>query len=191
MIPDVPVFLDSPMAIKVTNLYASFTDEHKLSAKECNDIFSVAQFTATVEESKQIDRLRSPSIIVAGSGMADGGRVLHHFQHFISDARNTIAFVGYQAESTYGQTLVEGAKEIELYGKEYKVKAHIKTIGNLSAHADSNEILEWIGYFKNAPKKVFLTHGEIASAQSLKKKIEERFGWTVLIPKYAESFDLD
>jgi metallo-beta-lactamase family protein len=191
MLPEIPIFLDSPMAIKVTDLYSNFLDEHKLSAQQCTDIFSIAAYTPGVEESKHIDQHKGPCIIIAGSGMAEGGRVLHHLEHFISDARNAIVFVGYQANATHGQDLIKGAKEIELYGKSYKVNATIKTIGNLSAHADYHEILEWLSYFENKPKKVFITHGELASAQSLKKKIEERYGWTVVVPKYLESFDLE
>lgn len=190
-IPNIPIFLDSPMAIKVTNLYCNFLDEHKLPDGICNNIFDIATFTATVEESKLIDRIKGPAIIIGGSGMADGGRVLHHFQHFISDPKNTIAFVGYQGEGTHGRTISSGEKEVELYGKVYKVRAKITTVGNLSAHADYNEILEWLSYFEGAPKKVFMTHGQIEAAQSLKNKIEERFGWSVVVPKYAESFDLD
>lgn len=190
-IPNIPIFLDSPMAIKVTDLYCNFNDEHTISPSHCNAIFHVATYTPSVEESKQIDRINGSAIIVAGSGMADGGRMLHHFQHRISDAKNTIVFVGYQAVGTEGRALVDGAKELEIFGKLYEVHAQIKTIGSLSAHADSDEILEWLGYFESSPKKVFITHGEVESAQSLKKKIEDRFGWSVLIPKYLDSFDLD
>lgn len=190
-IPEIPIFLDSPMAINVTKLYASFSDEHKLSPALCKEIFSVATYTPTVNESKQIDEAHNSSIIVAGSGMADGGRVQHHLQHFISNPKNTVVFVGFQAEGTDGRALVDGAKDIEIYDKVYTVRANIQMIDSLSAHADYSEILEWLGYFECAPKKVFISHGEAASAQSLKKKIEELFGWSVEIPTYLESFDLD
>ncbi|MBY0109491.1 MAG: MBL fold metallo-hydrolase [Candidatus Babeliaceae bacterium] len=191
LIPDIPIYLDSPMAIKVTDLFCKFTDEHKVPASICKDVFNIATYTPTVEESKQLDQLNRPAIIIAGSGMADGGRVMYHLQHYISDAKNTIAFVGFQAPGTKGHLLVEGLKEIRIYGTYYPVKAEIKTIEMLSAHADYNEILDWLSYFKNQPKKIFLNHGELESAGSLKKKIEERFGWSVVIPKYLESFTLD
>ncbi len=110
---------------------------------------------------------------------------------FISDRKNTVLFVGYQAEDTLGRALTDGAKEIKIFGKSYKVRAAIKKIDMLSAHADYNEILDWLSHFETSPKKVFVTHGEIEAAQLLKEKIEERFGWSVVIPKYSESFDLD
>jgi len=190
-IPDIPIFLDSPMAISVTNLLCKFKDEIKLSSQLCTDICGIATYTRTREESMQIDRAEGSSIIIAASGMATGGRVLHHFRHFISDSKNTILFVGFQEKSTIGRALVDGAKAIKIHGKMYPVNAEIKIIEMLSAHADCNEILEWIGYFESSPKKVFVTHGEIESAQSLKKKIEERFGCPVVIPKYSQSFELD
>jgi len=190
-IPKIPIFLDSPMAIRVTDLFCDFTEELSLSQHLCDDIFDIATDTPTVQQSKRLDKLKRSAIIIAGSGMATGGRVLHHFKHFISDDKNTILFVGYQAEDTEGRALVEGAKEITIYDKRYKVRAKIKTINTLSAHADYNEILEWLSYFKTTPQKVFVTHGEKEASNSLKEKIKERFGWTVIIPKYSESFELD
>lgn len=189
-IPDIPIFLDSPMAIKVTELYCNFFSEHKLPPLKCKNIFDVAQYTRTAEESKAIDHIDHPAIIIAGSGMADGGRVIFHLQRFVSDAKNTILFVGFQAKGTPGHALVNGAKEIKIHNKVHPVHAEIKKIDSLSAHADYNEILEWLSHFENSPKKVFVTHGELEAAQALKQKIEERFGWLVVIPKYLESFDL-
>ncbi len=191
IIPDIPIFLDSPMGIHVTDLFCKFIDEHTLPASVCKDVFDIATYTSTPEESKQLDHLEHPAIIIAGSGMADGGRVIYHLQHYISDEKNTVIFVGFQAKGTKGRILVDGAKEIRIYGKFYTVSADIKSIKNFSAHADYNEILEWLSYFEKAPKKVFLTHGELESAQALKEKIEQRFGWSVVVPKYLESYDLD
>jgi metallo-beta-lactamase family protein len=190
-IPHIPIFLDSPLAIKVTDLLCDFKDEYELSAALCKDIFSIATYTRTVEESKEINHVERPAIIIAGSGMADGGRVLFHLEHFISDPKNTVLFVGYQAEGTEGHALVNGAKIIKIHGGAHTVQAEIKALDTLSAHADYEEILAWLGNFENKLKKVFVTHGEIGAAQSLKKKIEERFGWPTVIPKYLESFDLD
>jgi len=123
--------------------------------------------------------------------MADGGRVLHHFKHFIFDAKNTILFVGFQAEGTTGRALVEGADKIKIDDRWYMVHATIKIINSFSAHADYEEILEWLSSFNQGIKKVFLTHGELEASESLQKKIEERFGWSVVIPKHLQSFDLD
>ncbi len=191
IIPDIPIFLDSPMGIKVTDLFCKFKEDLTLPASLCKEIFNTATYIHTVEESKQLDQITQPAIIIAGSGMANGGRVMFHLQHFISDAKNTVAFVGYQAKGTQGRFLVEGSKELRVYGISYTVRAEIKVITAFSAHADYKEIIEWLGYFGKPPKKIFLTHGEIESAESLKKKIEEQLGSTVVIPKYLESFDLD
>jgi metallo-beta-lactamase family protein len=189
-IPDIPIFLDSPMAIKVTKLFCKFSEDHTLSTR-CKDILYVATYTPTVDDSKELDSLQGSAIIVAGSGMVEGGRMLHHFQKYITDPKNIIVLVGFQAYGTRGHDLEMGTKEINLYGKMFEVHAQIETVDLFSAHADSNEILEWLKHFQQVPKKVFLTHGELESAQALKKKIEERFGWTVIIPQYQDSFELD
>ncbi|MCX5924594.1 MAG: MBL fold metallo-hydrolase [Candidatus Dependentiae bacterium] len=191
IIPEIPIFLDSPMATKVTQLVCVFKDEHKVSSELCSNAFNIATYISTVEQSKSLDHIVGPAIIIAGSGMADGGRVLHHFKHFIYDEKNTILFVGFQAEGTNGRALVEGAEKIKIDDRWYMVYATIKIINSLSAHADSAEILQWLTSLQTSPKKVFLTHGELQASQALKKKIEDRFGWSVVIPKYLESFDLD
>ncbi len=191
VIPDIPIYLDSPMAISVTDLFCQFSNEHKLSSSLCAKVFDDVIYTRNVKESKKLDRLKRPAVIISGSGMADGGRVADHFKQYIPHAQNTVIFVGYQAKETRGRALIEGAKDIKIRGKSYPVHAAIKKINSLSAHADYDEILEWLSYFEKKPKKVFLTHGEIESALALQKKIEERFGWSVVIPKYLDSFDLD
>jgi metallo-beta-lactamase family protein len=190
-IPDVPIYLDSPAAIKATDLFCGFTNEHKLPLRICEEAFNVATYTPTAQESKKLDRMKHSASIVAGSGMANGGRIIHHFKRYISDPKNTVLFVGYQAEETNGKALVGGAEKIKIFGKTYKVRAHIKELNTFSAHADYNEILEWLGHFESPIKKVFITHGELESAISLKAKIEDRFKWPVVIPQYEQSFDLD
>ncbi len=190
IIPDIPIFLDSPAGIRVTELFCKFKEDLNFPASLCKDVFNTATYIDSVEESKRLDDITKNGIIIAGSGMADGGRVMYHLEHFISNAKNTIAFVGFQAQGTKGHLLVEGAHEIRIFGIVYPVHAEIKTIDTLSAHADYEEILQWLAYFERPPKKIFLTHGEIESAQALKQKIEARFGWSVVIPNYLESFDL-
>ncbi len=189
-IPDIPIYLDSPMAIKVTNLFCKFKDELKVPFDICKKAFDMAIFTDSVEQSKKIDHKEGPMIIIAGSGMATGGRVLYHFKRFISDKKNTILFAGYQAAGTTGRSLVNGEKEVEIDGHKYPVHADIEKIGMLSAHADYNEILQWLEHFTKAPKKTFLTHGELKAAQSLQEKIEKKFAWDVVIPEYADLFEL-
>lgn len=190
IIPKIPIFVDSPMATNVTELFFSFPEEHKLSPELSKNVFNIASYVHSTEESKSIDHHQPPVIIIAGSGMAEGGRVLHHFKHFISDTKNTIVFVGFQAPGTHGYSLINGVDQIEIDDVWYPVHAQIKTIDSFSAHADYSEILQWLSSFQTKPK-VFLTHGQLESAQFLKKKIEDRFGWSVVIPKPLESFELD
>lgn len=189
-IPKIPVYLDSPMAIHVNNLFSTFKDEHTLSPSMIKDVFDVAAYILTAQESKSIDYIKGPAIIIAGSGMADGGRILDHFTHFITNEKNSVVFVGFQGDGTHGKALVDGADKINIYGQWYPVRATIKMIHGFSAHADFNEILEWLSFLEKAPKKIFVTHGELQASLSLQKKIKERFGWDVIVPKYLESFDL-
>ena len=191
IIPDIPIYLDSPMAKSVNDVFCDFAEDCIVPVDLCKDILNVATHTNTVEDSKRLDALKGPAIIVAGSGMMDGGRMTHHLQKYVSDPKSTVVLVGYQAVGTMGRDLVDGVKKIHIFGKRYEVHAKIKMINLFSAHADYKEILEWLGHLERAPKTIYLTHGELASAQSLKTKIEQRFGWTVVIPKYQESFDLD
>lgn len=188
---NVPIFLDSPSGIRITDFFCKFSEEYSISPSVCEAALSVATATPSVEDSKKIDHLRTSAIIIAGSGMADGGRIPYHLQQFISDAKNTILFVGYQAKGSKGRYLIDGEKKIRIHGNEYPVHAQIRSIRGLSAHADSQEIIAWLEHFETKPKKVFLIHGEPEAAQALKKKIEARFGWLVIIPKYLESSELD
>ena len=191
IIPDIPVFLDSPMAISVTKLFCDFKEDYTLPVDLCQDILHTATYTRTVDESKHLENLKGPAIIIAGSGMMEGGRMLHHLQNYISDPNSTLVLVGYQASGTRGSDLFGGAKQIKLFGRMYDVLAKVKVLDLFSAHADYKEILEWLAHFQKAPKKVFLTHGELEAAQALKVKIEQRFGWDVVVPKLKESYDLD
>jgi metallo-beta-lactamase family protein len=191
IISDIPIFLDSPMAISVTQLFCDFKDDYTIPVSACKEILTCATFIRTLEESKSLDHLAGPAIIIAGSGMMEGGRMLYHLQKYISDPKNIVVLVGYQAVNTSGNSLAEGAKEIKIFGKTYEVRAQIKTVDLFSAHADYDQILEWLGHLEEGPKKIFLTHGDFKAAQSLKEKIEQRYGWSVIIPKYKESFNLD
>lgn len=189
-IPDIPVYLDSPMAINATEILCKFKNEHKLSNQLCSDVCSVAKYTRDVEESKRLDQSTMPSIIISASGMATGGRVLHHIKYFVSNPKNTILFAGYQVGGTRGDRMVKGEKQIKIHGEYFPVKAEVINLSNFSAHADYSEILLWLRNFKKAPRKVFLTHGELTSALSLKEKIENEFDWEVIIPGYLYSEEL-
>jgi metallo-beta-lactamase family protein len=189
-ISDLPVYLDSPMATDVTDLYCRLSAEHRLSDEECALMCRTAKFVNTPDESKTLDHEQSPKIIISASGMATGGRVLHHMKAFISDSRNTILFTGFQAVGTRGQTLVQGIERIKIHGKYFPVRAEIVNQDALSAHADYQEILGWLKNFKSAPKEVFLTHGEPLASDSLRQKIEETYKWKCKVPEYFESVNL-
>lgn len=189
-IPNLPVFLDSPMATNVTKLLCHYKDEHRLNEEQCKNACEVATYVNTPEESKRIDNSRMPSIIISASGMATGGRVLHHLKAFAPDERNTILFSGYQAGGTRGARMMNGEREIKIHGQIIQVRAHVEAISSLSAHADYQEILQWLENFKKPPKQVFITHGELDAATALKEKIEEKFHWKCSIPKHLKKVDL-
>jgi metallo-beta-lactamase family protein len=185
-IPDVPVYLNSPMAISATQLYHDYVSEHRLSAEQSDAACSVAQMVNTADESRALNRLPGPMIIVSASGMATGGRVLHHLKVFARDERNMILLPGFQAAGTRGAALAGGESEIKIHGQYVPVRAEVVKMDNMSAHADYREILEWLRGFKQPPKRTFVTHGEPAAADEMRRRIEETFGWTVSVPEFGE-----
>ena len=189
-IPDIPVFLNSPMAISATELYHTYRSEHRLSPAECDGIHTVAKMVNTVEESKRLNDFRGPMIVISASGMATGGRVLHHLKAFAPDERNTILFVGYQAGGTRGAALVGGANSIKIHGEYIPVRAEVSSIDSFSAHADYSEILRWLENFERPPRRTFVTHGEATAADAMRLRIEETFGWSVDVPDYLQTVEL-
>lgn len=185
-----PIFLNSPMAIDATRLYRRHLGEHRLSAEECESMSHTAQMVNTVEESRSLNDRKGPMLIIAGSGMAIGGRVVHHLRAFASNASNAIVFTGFCAGGTRGASLINGAKTIKIHGEQVPVRAEVLSIGNLSAHADYAEMLDWLSALKTAPKRVFVTHGEPDAADALRRRIEERFGWPCTVPDYRERVNL-
>lgn len=188
-IPDMPVFLNSPMAADATRIYRRHLDEHRLSAEQCAAMSHEAIIVNTVAESKRLNALNYPSIIVSASGMATGGRVLHHLKAYAPDARNTILFAGFQAAGTRGAALVGGADAVKIHGEYVPVRAEVANLDTLSAHADRAQLLAWIGQLK-APRRVFVTHGEPVAADALRLAIAERHGWAVGVPDYRDSVAL-
>ena len=195
-IPDLPVYIDSPMAISATELYKNHPEDHDLdfSHQESNGgdplNLNEVHMTRSVEESKKINDVVSPCIIVSASGMASGGRILHHLAHRLPDSRSTVLLVGYQGEGTRGRQLLEGAKYLNLFGESVAVRARIVEIGQLSAHAGRSELLRWLSGFQAAPKQTFMVHGEPSGLSGLRDAIKAKFGWPVAIPEYEQSFDL-
>ncbi|PMS17207.1 MBL fold metallo-hydrolase [Trinickia dabaoshanensis] len=188
---NVPVFLDSPMAVSVTELYRRRLSEHRLTISEADAIGRAAVMVRTVDQSKEISGRRGPMVIIAGSGMATGGRVLHHLKAFAPDSRNAIALVGYQAAGTRGAALAEHSPTIKLHGEYVPVRAAVESISSLSAHADYAELLEWLGKMPGAPKRTFITHGEPAAADALRRRIAEQLHWRCEVPTYLETVELD
>ncbi len=189
-IPAVQVFLDSPMAYDVTNIFRRFTswlDEETRRAIEADQPplqFPGLRITRTVEESKSINRVKEPCVIMAPSGMCTAGRIKHHLRCNVRRDESTILFVGFQARGTLGQRLVSGEKQVRIHGREYQVDAKIEQILSLSGHADRTGLLQWLSHLEQPPRKVFLTHGEANVALALKKSIESRFAFDVSIPVY-------
>ena len=186
-IPDIPVYVDSPMATNATNLLCKHTSEHILSDNICREVCNIAAYTRTVEDSKALNNSPMPKVIISASGMATGGRVLHHLKNIMGDPKNTILFTGFQAGGTRGERIIKGEKLIKIHGNMYSLRANVQSLQNISAHADYSEILSWLHNFKKPPKQTFITHGNPAAATSLKEKIESELGWHTTIPEYLET----
>ncbi|WP_268034439.1 MBL fold metallo-hydrolase RNA specificity domain-containing protein [Algoriphagus sp. PAP.12] len=194
-IPKVPIFLDSPMAINATKIYLDYAKDHQLSAvleENAQHPFNHSQlhYFQKQEQSKSLNEYRGRAIIISASGMATGGRVLHHLFHHLPNEKNGVIFVGYQAEGTRGRRLIEGEPSVRIYGLDVPVKAKIYQIDGLSAHADQSELMEWADGFCEKPKKTFIIHGEGKGAEVLAQKLHEEYGWNTVIPHYLESFVL-
>lgn len=197
-IPRLPVYIDSPMALSATDLYLKHVEDHDLDytklvgADGKGDPLNVHEFhlTRTVDQSKAINNVKTPCIIVAGSGMITGGRVLHHLMRRLPDARNAVILAGFQAEGTRGRALEEGAKFLRLYGEDVPVNAEIVKMGQFSAHAGKSELLRWLTQLQTTPKQTYLTHGEPAAAQALQSAIAEKFPWKATVAKYLETIEV-
>jgi metallo-beta-lactamase family protein len=195
-IPRLPVYVDSPMALSATDLYLKYTEDHdleftKIDAHGQGDPLYVREFhlTRTTEESKAINNVHTPCIIVSASGMVAGGRVLHHLAHRLPDGRNAVILAGFQAQGTRGRALQEGAKALRLFGQDVPVNAEIIQMSQLSAHAGRSELLRWMGGLPVPPKQTYLTHGEPAAAQSLQKAITAKYSWKASVARYLDTVE--
>ena len=188
---ELPVFLNSPMAIDATAIYRRHRSEHRLSAEDCQAMCHAARFINTVEESRRLNERGGPMVIIAGSGMATGGRVVHHLKAFAPDPRNTILFAGFQAGGTRGAAMVAGAEAVKIHGEYVPVRAEVEQLDTLSSHADAQEILAWLGGFTAPPRRTFVTHGEPAAADALRLRIEEQLRWRCEVPEHLDRVDLD
>lgn len=190
LIPNLPIYLDSPMAINTTAIYQKHCKEHRLVGRECAGMANVAKMVKTQEESRALSAVRFPSVIVSASGMATGGRVLHHLKTFASDHRNTIVFAGFQAGGTRGARIVAGEKSVRIFGEDVPIHAEVVSLDGMSAHADAQELMSWLKTIQRAPKTVFLNHGEPEAAEALRLEIKHSLGWSAVVPLLGQHFEL-
>ncbi len=188
---NIPVYLNSPMAVDATAIFNHFKSEHRLTPQQSQALCHTAHMVNSIEASKQLNETKGPMIILSASGMATGGRVVHHLKAFAPNPNNTILFAGFQAAGTRGAAMLDGAESIKIHGEYVPVRAKVELISNLSAHADFSEIIAWLGGFQSPPKKTFITHGEPVAADAMRLHIEEQLHWRVTVPDYLETVTLD
>lgn len=193
-IPDVPVYVDSPMAISATYLFYKYPKYHKLevSTKDlARDVeTNMLVFVKTGEHSKTLNNIKSRAIIISASGMMTGGRILHHMYNRLPNAQDTILISGYQAEGTRGRDLMDGAQTIKIYGEEVPVRCRVEHMTSLSGHADRAELFQWMSNITDSPKLTLCVHGEGEKIQRYARAIHDRLGWKVIVPQYLESVEL-
>ena len=182
-IPDIPIYMDSPMGTKVLDIFEQFPTWHKLPVDDGKEMLKDIKQIRTIQETYKLAVSGLPKIIIAASGMASGGRVLTYFVQYLGNPSATVLLVGYQAEGTRGRALLEGAKEVKLFGKYFPVNAEIKNVEGLSAHTDQKGLIDWMSELKAKPQHIFIVHGEHNSSVGLKNKIREVYGWNAVIPE--------
>jgi len=182
-IPKVQMIMDSPMGANVLELFHRTRDWHRLEDNECDEMCSHFTVVSSYRETMELRTDNKPKIVIAGSGMLTGGRMLNYLETQAQNPNNTLLFVGYQAEGTRGRKLLEGEKELKVYGKWVPFHMEVAEIEGLSAHADHTELMDWMSKIKNKPERIFIVHGEKESAEALQKGIEETYGWDAEIPE--------
>ena len=189
-IENVPVYLNSPMSISAMGIYCDHRSEHRLSPEDCEAMCNVAKYVRSPEESKELNTKKGPMIIISASGMATGGRVVHHLKEFAPDPKNTVLLAGFQGAGTRGRALLDGAKTVKIHGQEVPVNAEVDVIDGFSAHADQDEIIAWLKHFSPPPRLTFITHGEPLAARGLEDRIGKELSWKTRIPEYLEEANL-
>lgn len=190
-LPDVPVYLNSPMATNATDLFLRYRDEHQLTEQQCESMSSLVNYVRSIEESKDLTKDSTPKIVISASGMATGGRVLHHLIQLAPDPRNTLLFVGHQAIGTRGHSIVNGETMVRIYGQDVKIRARVEHLQMLSAHADRRDVLEWMGSMGRPPAHTFINHGEPDASEALRALVTERLGWECSVPRLGDLVDTD
>ncbi len=189
-IPNIPVYLDSPMGVNVSKIYAEFDDYHKLGMDVFDEAWAHVKKVASVKDTFRISADKKSKIVIAGSGMMNGGRVLLYLQDHLQNPDSTVMIAGYQARGTRGRLIQDGTKEIKIHGNFYKVRCHIEEMTSMSSHADQDGLMNWLAGLSRKPKTVFIVHGESQAANALRVKISHTLKWDVAIPKMNESYEL-
>lgn len=190
-IPPIPVFLNSPMAIDASDMYQRHREEHRLQEHEFKALYKVATPVRSADQSKLLNLRGGPMIIISASGMLTGGRILHHLAAYGPDRRNAIILSGYQAGGTRGASLAAGAKELRIYGQDISIEAEVIQMEGLSAHADSDELIQWMKTAPAAPAMTYVTHGEADASDALRARIKRQLGWKARVPEHLETISLE
>lgn len=183
-----PVFLDSPMAVHTTHLFENHAGEHRLNASEVRALTHSATMVSSTDESKALASRHGPMVILAASGMATGGRVLHHLELHAGKPRNMVILTGYQAPGTRGATLASGAGTVRIHGHDVAVQAEVVSLQSASAHADAAQLLDWLKGMPTPPAQVYVVHGERAASDSLRSRIERELGWRAMVPEHGSTW---
>lgn len=189
-LPDVPIYLNSPMAIEVADIYHRHPGEHRLDAADIDLMYSIATPVHSVDESKLLNLRGGPMVIISASGMITGGRILHHIAAYGDDRRNAIVLTGFQAAGTRGAALLAGAQTLRIFGRDVPIRAEVVSLASLSAHADADEIMAWMSRVGRPPRSVYVTHGEPAAADVLRARIKRELGWNARVPEQLETVRL-
>ncbi|HWA33242.1 MAG TPA: MBL fold metallo-hydrolase [Cyclobacteriaceae bacterium] len=189
-IPNIPVFMDSPMGANATDIFRSHPDWHKLSLQQCNSIFEDVTIISKFQDTLKTIEDKRNKIVIAASGMLTGGRVLTYLEHYLEKEKNTILFVGYQSEGTRGRAIVRGSHEVKIHGRYFQILLQVHSIASMSGHADQKEMIDWLRPVKSPPQTIFLVHGENAPREAFRLKIESELKWNVQLPAALEEATL-
>lgn len=189
-IPDIPVYLDSPMGMDVSRIFLKYPNWHKLGNTILDEVFSSTKMVHSVQETEQLAENRNSKIIIAGSGMMNGGRILHYLKTYLGDPHSTVVIPGYQAEGTRGRMIADGVNEIKIHGHYFEVKARVAHINTMSSHADQADIIDWLSGIENTPENIFIIHGEHQASDALRVKLKHTFGWNATVPRLDQVFEL-
>ena len=190
-IPEIPCFMDSPMGANVLNVFHKYREWHNIPEADYIAMCKLFRIVKDHKETFEVIKLGFPKIIIAGSGMVTGGRVLSYLEAYISKPETTVMFVGYQAQGTKGRKILEGTHEIKLFGHYCQIKAHKEVIHGLSAHGDQQDLLNWLSEIKNTPEKVFIIHGEKQASETFEEKLKDTFHWEAAVPKLFDTVELE